>query len=112
MRALAILAGLLLVCLPATAQVNTSVTTAPFDPTNPQSPQERDPSGVPTGGFSMTNIIHQANLANTRSPDQVRRDQNRSIDDAVNRFRSTGVRLTPQMINPPASTSESPTAKP
>lgn len=102
MRALAFVTSLLLlVALPAHAQVNTSTATA--DPTNPDSQtfnNERD-SNFGNGGLNITNLIHRSNLAPSQTPGQARDAQSRSIDDAVSKFRSTSVRLTPQLLNPP-----------
>lgn len=94
----------LLLVLPVQAQ-NTS-TVPNVDPTlNPQGVNNRnDPFGANgSGGLSITNLIHQSNLANSRTPEQVNRDQNRNIDDAVSRFRRTEVRITPESLsnNPP-----------
>jgi hypothetical protein len=95
-----------LMALPAQAQNTSTVPNA--DPAlNPQGVNNRnDPfgaNGSSGGGLSITNLIHQSNLANSRTPEQVNRDQNRSIDDAVTRFRSTEVRITPESLstNPP-----------
>jgi hypothetical protein len=89
------------IALPVQAQ-NTS-TVPNTDPSlNPQGVNNRnDPFGAngSGGGLSITNLIHQSNLANSRTPEQVNRDQNRSIDDAVSRFRSTEVRITPESLS-------------
>ncbi len=106
MRTLSVLTAIAcFIALPVQAQ-NTS-TVPNIDPSlNPQGINNRnDPFGANSngGGLSITNLIHQSNLANGRTPEQVNRDQNRSIDDAVSRFRSTEVRITPESLstNPP-----------
>jgi hypothetical protein len=107
MRTLRVLTAIAcLIALPVQAQ-NTS-TVPNLDPSlNPQgiNNNRNDPFGANGngGGLSITNLIHQSNLANGRTPEQVNRDQNRNIDDAVSRFRSTEVRITPESLsnNPP-----------
>ncbi len=106
-------------CLLATAFATGPVlaestsTVAPADPaTNPQtSTNEKDaPFGSSGSGFNMMNLIHQANMGSNRSPDQFKRDRDRKLDEAINSFRATELRITPKLL--PVTTESAPAQKP
>ena len=73
-----------------------------------QGPESRDPfSGKSDGGegaFSVFDMIHRANLGNTRSLGEFTEEQNESLDAAAEAFRNEQrVRLqSPTQVNPGA----------
>ncbi|BAC91607.1 glr3666 [Gloeobacter violaceus PCC 7421] len=113
MRLLLCLLGLL-VLNAAAAEAQSTSTVTPNTPTGqPQPGSERDTTfGTPGGGLNMMDLIHQANMGSVRNMDQYKRDRDRGLDDAINNFRRTDVRITPKIISPAPAGETVPSEKP